>query len=78
MALLDDNNRRETVSLCNRELLPVYLHFKQAMSEMFEYNSREARSSGNIIITLCTITEWVVAGIVVFIFIVGFLIGLFK
>ena len=78
MALLDDNKRTEAVSLCNRELLPVYLQYKQATYEMFEYNAREARSSGNTIMALCTVTEWVVAGIGVFIFIVGFLIGLFK
>ena len=78
MVLLDQNKRTEAVAVCNRELLPVYLQYKGAMYEMFEYNAHEARTSGNIIMTLCTVTEWVVAGIVVFIFIVGFLIGLFK
>ncbi len=39
---------------------------------------RQGKERGQAIMRVCTVTQWVVAGIGVFIFIIGFLIGPFK
>jgi glycosyltransferase involved in cell wall biosynthesis len=76
--LADRNQRTEAIDVCNHELFPVYREYRDALNQLFEFNVREGRSRGETIMRGCTITQWVVAGIGIFIFALGFLIGLFK
>ncbi len=76
--LYDRNQQREAIALCNHELLPAYLQYKDALYQLFEYNVREGRARGQAIMQVCTITQWTVAIVGVLLFAIGFLIGLFK
>ena len=76
--LADRNQRAEAIDLCNRELFPSYLQYRESLNQLFEFNVRQGRERGETIMRVCTITQWVVAGIGIFIFVLGFLIGLFK
>lgn len=76
--LADHNQRTQAVDVCNRELFPVYRDYRDSLNQLFEYNVRQGRTRGETIMRVCTITQWVVAGIGIFIFAMGFVIGLFK
>jgi glycosyltransferase involved in cell wall biosynthesis len=76
--LADHNQRTQAIDLCNRELFPAYRQYRDSLSQLFEFNVRQGRTRGETIMRGCTITQWVVAGIGIFIFALGFLIGLFK
>jgi glycosyltransferase involved in cell wall biosynthesis len=76
--LADQGKKPEAIALCNRELLPAFLRYKESIYNAFEYNVQEAKTRGQSITTVCTITQWAVAIIAVLIFIIGFLIGMFK
>jgi hypothetical protein len=76
--LADHNQRTQAIDLCNRELFPAYRQYRDSLSQLFEFDVRQGRTRGETIMRVCTITQWVVAGIGIFIFALGFLIGLFK
>jgi hypothetical protein len=76
--LADHNQRTQAIDLCNRELFPAYRQYRDSLSQLFEFDVRQGRTRGETIMRGCTITQWVVAGIGIFIFALGFLIGLFK
>ena len=59
-------------------MLEEYQRYKEAGDRLFEYNMRQGKERGQAIMRVCTATQWVVAGIGVAIFILGFVIGLFK
>jgi hypothetical protein len=76
--LADRNQRTQAIEVCNRDLFPVYRDYRDSLNQLFEFNVRQGRTRGETIMRVCTITQWVVAGIGVFIFAIGFLVGLFK
>jgi methyl-accepting chemotaxis protein len=76
--LADRNQRTQAIDLCNRELIPAYTQYRDSLTQLFEFNVREGQHRGETIMRVCTITQWVVAGIGVLIFAIGFLIGLFR
>ena len=76
--LADRNQRAQAIAVCNREVFPAYRDYRDSLNQLFEHNVRQGRTRGETIMHVCTITQWVVAGIGVFIFAIGFLIGLFK
>jgi glycosyltransferase involved in cell wall biosynthesis len=78
IALVKSNRPREAIVLSKAELLPAYNLYREAGDKLFDYNIREGRTRGQNIMTVCTVTQFVVAGIGILIFILGFLIGLFK
>jgi hypothetical protein len=59
-------------------LFSTYSRYRESLSQLFEFNVREGKTRGETIMRVCTITQWVVAGIGVLIFAIGFLIGLFR
>ncbi len=61
-----------------RELVPAYMRCKEGADKLFDYNMLQGRSRGERIMTVCTVTQFVVAGIGIFIFVVGFTMGMFK
>jgi hypothetical protein len=78
MALAEHNNRREAGLLYQNALLPAFHRYKDAAERLFEYNVREGRSRGKTILTVCTLTQFAVAGAGVLIFVIGFLAGRSK
>jgi len=75
LALAEGNQRREAVALYRNELLPAFHRYKDAGDKLFEYNVREGQSRGHAILTVCTVTQFAVAGAGVLIFVTGFLAG---
>jgi hypothetical protein len=59
-------------------LLPAYQRFKETGDKVFAYNIKQGRTRGSSIMTVCKITQWVAAAIGIFIFALGFLVGMFK
>jgi glycosyltransferase involved in cell wall biosynthesis len=76
--MADRNERTQAIDVCNRELFPAYAQYRESLNQLFEFNVRQGKNRGEAIMRVCTITQWVVAGIGVFIFAIGFLVGLFK
>jgi glycosyltransferase involved in cell wall biosynthesis len=76
--LAENNQRAEALALCEKELLPAYAQYKQAGDKLFEFNMHEGEVRGRNIMKVCTVTQFVVAAIGILIFILGFVIGLFK
>jgi len=78
LGLLDKSDRRGAFAMYQRELVPAYMRCKEGADKLFEYNMFQGRSRGERIMTVCTVTQFVVAGIGIFIFVVGFTMGMFK
>jgi glycosyltransferase involved in cell wall biosynthesis len=78
LALIDSHKQAEALALYDRALVPAYHEYKTAAEVLLEYNTRQGKIRGEAILKLCTGTEYVVAGIGILLFIVGFIIGLFK
>ena len=76
--LAEQNQRQAALALYQRELLPTYLEHKDAGDKLFDYNLRQSQARGESIMRVCTVTQWVVAGIGIIVFLIGFVIGLFK
>ena len=76
--MIDRQQSQEAIGLYERELLSTYQRYKEAGDRLFEYNMRQGKERGQAIMRVCTATQWVVTGIGVAIFILGFVIGLFK
>jgi glycosyltransferase involved in cell wall biosynthesis len=76
--LADNNQRTQAIEVCNRDLFPIYRDYRDSLNQLFEFDVRQGRARGETIMRVCTITQWMVAGIGVLIFAIGFLIGLFR
>jgi glycosyltransferase involved in cell wall biosynthesis len=78
ISLAESNRRPEAIAACVEKLLPAYQRYRAATDQLFEYNVQEAKARGHTIMTICTVTQWAVAGIAIIVFILGFLIGLAR
>jgi glycosyltransferase involved in cell wall biosynthesis len=78
IGLAEQNNRAGVFDHLQRELLPAYQKYKEAGDKLFEYNMREGNSRGLNIMRVCTYTQWIVAGIAIVIFVIGFFIGVAR
>ncbi len=77
-ALVEQGKKSEARVLCDKELTPAYALYKQGADRLLEYNMLQGQSRGKSIMAACTITQLIVAAIVISIFVIGFIIGLFK
>ena len=78
VALVNQNKKQEATSKCEKSLLPAYLDYKDAGDVLLDYNMQEGRSRGEAIMNVCTVTQLFVATFLVGVFVVGFMIGLFR
>jgi len=78
LELAKRGKRQEAVLFCKEVLLPAYRGYREAADRLFEYNIRQGQQRGQTIMTVCTVTQFAVAGFVVITFLVGFLVGLFR
>jgi glycosyltransferase involved in cell wall biosynthesis len=76
--LVDQAKPAEAVALCRTAMVPDYLAYKGAAEKLLKFNAHEGKSNGETILRICTITQYVVAGVGVLLFVVGFTIGLLK
>ena len=77
LEMASSGKRQEAIVFCKHTLLPAYTAYRKAADRLFEYNIRQGEQRGHTIMTVCTVTQFAVAGFVVIIFVIGFLIGLF-
>jgi hypothetical protein len=77
-ALMDSNKRVEAVAFCKNDLRDAYHSYRQAGYDLFDYNMRQGQARGRSIMAVCTLTQFVVAGMGIVVFIAGFLIGMSK
>ena len=76
--LIDVQKPDEALSLYKNSLVPAYRDYKTDANAVLTYNTRQGKTRGEAILKICTGTEYVVAGIGILLFVVGFVIGLFK
>lgn len=76
--LADAGKKQEALALYANTLLPIHTEVKEAADKLFAYNMRQGQIRGKRIITICTITQVVLALTSVVIFVLGFFIGFFK
>ena len=78
LALAEAGRVEEALAQFKEALIPTQTRVKQAGDGLLEFNRHQAEQRGQRIMTICTVTQIVVAGAFVVIFFVGFLVGLFR
>jgi glycosyltransferase involved in cell wall biosynthesis len=78
LVLIDGHKQMEALGLYKNSLVPAYRRYKAAAEELLEYNTRQSKVRGEAILKICTGTQYAVAGIGILLFVVGFIVGLFK
>ena len=76
--LIDTQKHDQALSLYKSSLVPAYRDYKADANVVLIYNTRQGKTRGEAILKICTGTEYAVAGIGILLFVVGFIIGLFK
>jgi len=78
LELVERGNRAEAMKIYRNQLASAYRDYKSAGDKLFEYNIEQGKSRGKDILTVSTTTQFAVAAIGIVIFLIGFLVGLFK
>jgi hypothetical protein len=78
LALLDHQDEGRARVVFKTSLLPAYRIYKSTTERVIKYNADEGRSRGEIIMQICSVTQVVIAGASIALFVMGFLLGLFK
>jgi len=78
MDLIEQQKRDDAMTLCKDSLLPAYLDYKTTAEKLLKLNAEQGQARGETILRICTVTQYVVAGVGILLFVVGFVIGLFK
>lgn len=78
IALIDQNRIPDASRICQAQLLPAYNVYVKSADLIFKYNMEQGQIRGRRIMGVCTVTQFVVAGAGVMIFILGFMAGFFR
>jgi hypothetical protein len=78
IALAETGHQLEAMAMTRDKLFPAYIQYKEAGDQLFEYNMRQGQTRGQGIMQVCTATQFAVAAIGILIFVIGFLLGMFK
>ena len=77
--LANKGKEQEALAAYNNLLMPVHDQVKKTADPSFlQYNMHQGQDRGKAIMSFCSITQIVIASAGVLIFVIGFLIGLFK
>jgi hypothetical protein len=76
--LADADKKQEAIALCRSSLLPSYKAYDGAGEVLLGYNINRGEARGESILRFCRFTQYAVAGCVVALFVLGFIIGVFK
>jgi hypothetical protein len=71
-------NEAEAITQVKAVLLPAHKRIKNAGDDLISYDIREGETRSKEIMATCTLTQITVAAMGVLVFIVGFIIGLFR
>jgi glycosyltransferase involved in cell wall biosynthesis len=78
LSMAEAGRVEEALAQFKEALMPTQARVKQAGDGLLEFNRHQAEQRGQRIMTICTVTQIVVAGAFVLIFFVGFSLGLFR
>jgi hypothetical protein len=78
LKLAEAGRQSEALAICKNQMLQAYLDYKFSAEKLLVFNTRQGVSRGETILSICATTQYIVAGIGILLFAVGFLIGLFK
>ena len=78
IALADREDAAGAQRLFKASLMPAYLEYKATGEKVFKYNADEGKSRGELIMQICTSTQFLIAGAGIVLFLTGFFMGLFK
>jgi hypothetical protein len=78
LSLAEAGQVEEALAQFKEALIPTQARVKQAGDGLLEFNRNQAEQRGQRIMTICTVTQIVVAGAFVLLFFVGFFVGLFR
>jgi glycosyltransferase involved in cell wall biosynthesis len=76
--LAEAGDQAEAIVVCQNKLLPAFNLYKQEAERLQEGQIAQSKVRSEWIVTLCTITQAVVATVAILLFVVGFLLGFFK
>ena len=76
--LAEAGKKEEALAMYRNELLPIHAKVKAAADTLFAFNRQKGEERGKRIMTICTITQIMLAVTSVGIFVLGFFIGFFK
>ena len=77
-SLLDRDRRAEAITRSQHELLPAYDRYRESAARLFSFNIQQGKDRGRTITQGSEIACWVVAGVAVVVFGLGFWTGMFK
>jgi hypothetical protein len=78
LKLIDGRNYAEARQTFKAALLPAYREYKSEAQRVMKYNADEGRTRGELILQICTTTQFLIATAGVALFVAGFLIGMFR
>ncbi len=76
--LVDAQKAAEAKALCHSAMLPAYFEYKTSADNLLKFNAHQGKARGETILKICTVTQYVVAGIGIVLFVIGFTVGLLK
>lgn len=78
LQLAADGNRDEALALYKQSLVPKHEQVKSAGDTLFRYNMDQAQSRGKRMMAFCSALQVAIGVFCVVVFVVGFILGLFK
>ena len=78
VAVFDAGQREEALDLFWKSVQPAYKEYHQAGDALFKFNIAEGKAKGENIMRACTVTQIMVAVVGMGLFLLGFLLGLFR
>jgi hypothetical protein len=78
LSLLDRHDEARARVVFKTSLVPAYRIYKSTTERVMKYNADEGRARGEVIMEICSVTQVVIAGAGITLFVLGFMLGLFK
>jgi Four helix bundle sensory module for signal transduction len=78
LELLHEKGSEEALMFCKTSVFPAYVQYKIEGEKLLQFNAKQGQLRGERMIKISTATQYVTAGIVICLFLIGFFIGFFK
>jgi hypothetical protein len=76
--LLDQGKDKEALARYKQSLLPAYTRYMAAGAVLLDYNTRQGGVRGKGIMRNCNLSQFAVAGFTIALFVLGFVVGVFR
>jgi len=78
VAIFDAGQREEALDVFRKSVQPAYKEYHEAGDMLFKFNVADGKAKGESIMRACTVTRIMVAVVGMCLFLLGFLLGLFR